>query len=64
MGPGIKFVGVRANIVGPGMKDGLWGQTLWMLILERGLGTDMGLFNVHIMRGGGVLGQTLGMLIM
>ena len=29
-----------------------------------GLGTDMGLFNVHIMRGGGVLGQTLGMLIM
>ena len=29
-----------------------------------GLGTDMGLFNVHIMRCGGVLGQTLGMLIM
>ena len=29
------------------MENGLWGQTLWMLIWDGGLGTDMGLLNIH-----------------
>ena len=64
MGGGVGTDIWYANIVGPEKEEGVWGQTFGMLILGVGvLGHIWGLFNVHIMGGGGVLGQKLGMLI-